>query len=228
MGAHHPWYVLLPAVLVVAVLFVANRWIAGRFRRRFNPGLVTAAAAIGVLGIIAAFVVNGQQHQNDDLTSGSFRTVVDGADARTAANDAKANESLRLISRGSGQAFEDAWTAAAALVDQQLQEPALASLGGSWTTYKSAHQQVVDLDNGGKWDDAVALATNPDDGPTPAFTDFDSRLQDAVASSGTQTTSALDSGNSVLLVLAGLAILIALAGAGLASTGVNRRLKEYS
>ena len=39
MGAHHPWYVLLPALVVIAVLYLVNRWIGRTFRRRFNTGL---------------------------------------------------------------------------------------------------------------------------------------------------------------------------------------------
>ena len=76
--------------------------------------------------------------------------MVDGATARTAANDAKANESLRLIARGSGQAYEDAWTAAAATVDQALTDPTLSGSQGTWETYKSQHAEIVDLDNGGR------------------------------------------------------------------------------
>ena len=144
MGAHQPLLVLLPALVAVLLLWLVNRWIGRRFRRRFNTGLVLALGAIGVLGIVAALVVNGQQNQNDDLSSGSFETVVDGATARTAANDAKANESLRLIARGSGQAYEDAWTAAAATVDQSLTDPELSGSQGAWETYKSQHADIVE------------------------------------------------------------------------------------
>jgi hypothetical protein len=229
MGAHHPWYVLLPAVLTLLVLYFVNRWIAVRFRRRFNTGLVLAAVAVLVVGLVAAFVTNSQRTQNDELTNGSFETVVDGATARTAANDAKANESLRLIARGSGQAFEDAWVAASGVVDDALLEASLSGAQGSWSTYKSLHQQIVDEDTGGDWDQAVALATSTaPDSPSAAFTDVDTRLQDAVTQSGTVTTDTLRNGNSVLFVLAILAVLAALAGAAFASVGVNQRLKEYA
>jgi hypothetical protein len=229
MGSHHPWYVLLPAVLALLALYFVNRWIAGRFRRRFNTGLVLAAVAVAVVGLVAAFATNSQANQNDELTDGSFETVVDGATARTAANDAKANESLRLIARGSGQAFEDAWTAASGVVDDALLEADLSGSQGSWSTYKSLHQDIVDLDSGGDWDQAVELATSTAPGsPSEAFADVDTLLQDAVTSSGTVTTDTLRSGNSVLLVLAILAVLAALAGAAFASVGVNQRLKEYA
>ena len=229
MGAHHPWLVLLPAVLGVALLFLCNRWIARHFRRRVNTGLALAMAAIAVVGIAAGLVSNSNQNQNDELTGGSFEAVVDGATARTAANDAKANESLRLIARGSGQAFEDAWVAAAATVDQALTEQSLTGLQGDWATYKSQHQEIVDLDDGGDWDAAVLLATSSEDGsPSATFEDFDARLQDSLSQSGAQTTDTLKNGNSILLVLVVLAVLAGLVSAGFASVGVNQRLKEYS
>ena len=83
MGAHHPWWVFLPAVVAVVLLWFANRWIGRRFHRRVNPGILIAVLAVGVVGIVAAFLVNGQQNQNDELTDGSFQSVVDGSSART-------------------------------------------------------------------------------------------------------------------------------------------------
>jgi len=229
MGAHHPWLVLLPGLVCFAILYLGNRWISRHFRRRVNPGLLLAMGAVGALAVVAGLVTNSQQNQNDELTQGSFETVVDGATARTAANDAKANESLRLIARGSGQAFEDAWTAAAGVVDTALLEASLSGLQGSWQTYESQHQQIVDLDNGGQWDDAVAAATSTEDGSSSAsFEEFDGRIQDAVSQSGTFTTDTLGNGNSVLLVLSVLSVLAALAAAGFAFSGVNQRLKEYA
>jgi len=229
MGAHHPGYVLLPVLVAVVLLWFVNRWIGRRFHRRVNPGILTAVLAVGVVGLVAAFVVNGQQNQNDELADGSFQSVVDGSSARTAANDAKANESLRLIARGSGQAFEDAWVAAAAVVDQALLEPSLGGLQGSWETYKSQHQEIVELDTGGNWDEAVAAATSTEDGSSSdTFADFDARLQDSLSVSGTSTTQTLTNGNYALLVLAALALLAGLAAAGFAASGVNQRLKEYS
>jgi hypothetical protein len=229
MGAHHPWYVLLPTLAVIAVLYLVNRWIGRTFRRRFNTGLLLAVVAVGAVGVVAAFVLNGQHNQNAELTDGSFETVVDGATARTAANDAKANESLRLIARGSGQAFEDAWKAAAAVVDNSLLEASLSGTQGTWDTYKTEHQKIVDLDTNGNWDDAVAAATSADVGSSSeAFADFDAQVEDAVARSATITTDTLVNGNSVLFGLAILAVLAGLAGAAFAAVGVNQRIKEYA
>jgi len=229
MGAHHPVLVLLPTLAAVVLLWLANQWIGRRFHRRVNPGLFLAITAVGVVGVVAALMTNGQQNQNDELSDGSFQSVVEGSAARTAANDAKANESLRLIARGSGQAFEDAWTAAAQTVDLALEEPTLSGLAGVWSTYKSQHQAIVDLDAGGQWDEAVAEATSTEPGSSSdTFTDFDAQLQDSLSQSGSTTTETLTNGNSVLLVLSVLALLAGLAAAAFAASGVNQRLKEYA
>lgn len=229
MGGQHPYWLLGLAVAALVVLWWLNRQHARHFRRRFNVGVLTAALLVLVVSLVTIVLAIGRSGDNDDLLAGSFRTAVDQAEARTAANDAKANESLRLIARGSGQAFEDAWVAAAATVDQALLEPSLNGLQGSWATYKSQHQEIVDLDDGGDWDAAVVAATSTEDGSaSDTFADFDAQLQDSLSASGTATTQTLTNGNSVLLVLAVIAFLAALAAAGFAASGVNQRLKEFS
>jgi len=229
MGAHHPVLVMLPALALLVLLYFVNRWLARRFRRRFNVGLLLAAAVVLVVGLVAALVSNSNQNQNAELEAGPFQTAVTGATARTAANDAKANESLRLIARGSGQAFEDAWTAAAAIVDDSLTTPDLSDLQGDWADYGAQHQEIVDLDANGQWDEAVVEATSTEPGsPSETFASFDSRLQDVISQAGSHTTSSLTGGNALLLILAIVAVLAGLLAAGFGASGVNRRLKEYS
>jgi hypothetical protein len=229
MDAHHPWWLVLTTGVALAVLVWVNRWISRHFHRRVNVGVLLAVVAIGLVGLASAVVANGQDDQNDDLSAVEFQAVVDGATARTAANDAKANESLRLIARGSGEPFEEAWKAAADTVDRALFEQSLTGLRGVWSTYKDQHDEIVTLDKGGQWDDAVAAATSTEDGSSSdTFAEFDGQLQDAVSSSGAITTNTLRDGNTVLLVLAALGLLAGLGGALFAASGVNQRLKEYS
>ena len=72
------------------------------------------------------------------------------------------------------------------------------------------------------------MATSAEDGSSSStFADFDGQLQDSVSQTGALTTDTLSNGNSVLLVLAGIAVLVALAAAGFAASGVNQRLKEF-
>ncbi len=223
MGAQQPWFLLLPGLAAFALLFWVNRQLAARFRRRFNIGIVAAAAAVAVLTLVAIVVSQGQRSANQDLLDGSYKDAVDNASARTAGNDAKANESLRLIKRGSGQVYEDAWAAA----DGKVRDT--TSADAAWDRYAAVHQRIVTLDTNGRWDDAVELATTPDArGSTAAFEAFDEQSRETVASSGRTTTDELRAGNSGILVLAVVTLLAGLAAAGAAAWGVGQRRKEYA
>ena len=151
-----------------------------------------------------------------------YSDAVDAASARTAGNDAKANESLRLINRGSGQVYEDAWAAAAARSGTRVGRHRRGTT--TWTSTR-----IVTLDTNGRWDDAVELATTTDaQGSTAAFEAFDEQSREAVASSGRTTTDELRTGNSGILVLAVVTLLAGLAAAGAAAWGVGQRRKEYA
>ncbi len=223
MGAQQPLLLLLPGLAAFALLFWVNRQLAARFRRRFNVGIVAAAAAIAVLTLVAVVVSQGQRSANQDLRDGPYKDAVDAASARTAGNDAKANESLRLIKRGSGQVYEDAWAAA----DRKVRNT--TSADAAWARYEAVHREIVRLDTNGRWDDAVALATTTgDQGSTAAFETFDAQSREAVANSGLTTTDELRTGNTGILVLAALTLLVSLAAAGAAAWGVGQRRKEYA
>ena len=64
------------------------------------------------LGLLTASV--------EDTRDGGFEDVRLTAAARTAANRAKSAESLTLVARGSGQAYEKTWQDNAALVQDNL------------------------------------------------------------------------------------------------------------
>jgi hypothetical protein len=223
MGAHQPLLMLLPGLLALAVLFWVNRQLAARFRRRFNVGIVAAAAAVAILTLVAVVVSQGQHRANQDLRDGPYKDAVDAASARAAGNDAKANESLRLIKRGSGQVYEDAW----AVADAKVRDT--TSADAAWARYEAVHREIVRLDTNGRWDDAVALATTTgDQGSTAAFETFDAQSREAVTTSGLTTTDELRTGNTGILVLAALTLLVGLAAAGAAAWGVGQRRKEYA
>ena len=113
---------------------------------------VAAATLVGVV------VSAGQRGANADLSEGDYRSAVDEATARSAGNDARSNEALRLINRGSGAGFEAAYADAADVVREDASGPTL----DLWTAYDTLHTQVIELDDGGQWDGAVAVVTGPD------------------------------------------------------------------
>jgi len=225
LGGQQPLLILLPGLAALALLWWVNTQLATVFRRRFNVGIAAAFVVVGALTLIAAGVSSSQSGANDEIRDGSYRLAVAEATARTAANDAKSNESRRLGAQGSGAIYEEGWRAAAQRVNENA-SPATLEL---WQIYSDLHVSVVELEESGKYDAAVALATTvAADGPTAALDAFDQASQSAVSQAATETTDQLRSGNSIFLVLAVLTLLLGLGAAGLATRGIAQRRREYA
>ena len=225
LGAQHPFLILLPGLLALGLLWWVNRNLARRFRRRINLGIAAAAVTVAGLTLVAVVVAAVQAGNNGDLRDGSYDRSYRESTARTAANDAKANESLRLISRGSGQVYEDRWDTAAGVVEDNASQQTRPL----WDDYAAVHQEIVSLDNGGRYDAAVGLATTTDDiGSTAKLNAFDARSQEIITASGAETTDALRNGNTGILVLAIVTLLLGTAAAGMAVWGIGQRRREYA
>ena len=98
-----------------------------------------------------------------------------------------------------------------------------------WDDYAAVHQEIVSLDNGGRYDAAVGLATTTDDiGSTAKLNAFDARSQEIITASGSETADALRNGNTGILVLAIVTLLLGTAAAGMAVWGIGLRRREYA
>lgn len=225
MGGQHPVWLFWIGLLALIALWWLNRQLAKRFHRRINVGLAAAAIAVAVLTLIAVVLAQNQSGDNQELIDGSYQQAADGAAVRSLANDAKANESLRLIKRGSGAQFEGAWGAAA---DGVVDRASTATLS-EWSRYRDLHEKIVALDNEGQWEEAVAAATTSEPGGASAVLDLvDRSAQRQVDESAEQTTDTLRSGRTFALVLAVATLLLGLVAATLCAWGVNQRRREYA
>jgi hypothetical protein len=217
---------LLGVACILALIGVAL-WLARRTHRYLNGPLTAAIALLAAVLIVSALAIGAIAQTTSAVARGEYAAAVALADVSTAANDARANESLTLIARGSGAALEKAWVADDKAVRQQL-EQARAPLGGVWQSYAEAHRKVRALDDGGQWDDAVALATSTKtDGAAARFATFD---EGAATARDTASTDAIDQleglggWTPVYTVLVSLAALLA---AWLVVRGFGRRIEEY-
>lgn len=225
MSGQQPIWILWIGVAALVALWWLNRQIARRFHRRLNVGLAVAAVAVGLLTVVATFLAQDQSGDNEELVDGSYQQAADAAEVRTLANDAKANESLRLIKRGSGSTYEDLWTAAAKQVDEQ----ATGSTHTQWDRYAALHGEIVELDKGGNWLAAVGKATTRDDaGASAALDSVDRLAQGQVDRAAQATTDTLRSGREFAIGLAVATLLLGLIAAATCAWGVNQRRKEYA
>jgi hypothetical protein len=191
--------------------------------------MLASAAVLLVItvgGLIAAQLLGSTL---SSISNGSFAAINTAADARIDANNAKSNESLTLIARGSGQAFEDAWKSSADSVSGNLQRlserPELVT---QWQAYTDVHGEIRDLDDGGRWERAVALATGSKaDSSNTVFGTFDQNLASYLDEESQQTSNSLADEQPAMVAGAILILLGGLAAALLGRWGVAARLKEY-
>jgi hypothetical protein len=229
MKAGAGYIVLVIALLGLGGVIAAQVWLARRFKRKINVGMLASSIVLLVLVIGSLIVVLQLRSSLKEISSGSLAAVNTAADARINANNAKSNESLTLIARGSGQTFEAAWKSSADSVAEDLgrltDKPELA---GQWQAYTDVHNQIRALDDGGQWDKAVAKATgSANDSSNTVFGAFDSNLAGYLDGVSQEASNSLANEQPVMVVAAILILLGGLAAALLGRRGVAERLREY-
>jgi hypothetical protein len=220
-------------VLALLVLIGGMLWLSLRTHRYVNAPLAAATAAVLVTLVVASISLALVSSQVGQVRDGSYAATLATARARIAAFDAKSNESLTLIARGSGQAFEAAWTSSSKVVTAQSQAAArlssdAARMGPLWAGYAFVHVEIRKADDGGGWDAAVAQATGT--GATSAnatFADFDASSAAVLTSSSAAASASLDAPRTWLALAAWLGLLVGIGAAVSAWWGVSLRLEEY-
>jgi hypothetical protein len=229
MKAGAGYIVLVIALLGLGGVIAAQIWLARRFKRKINVGMLASSIVLLVLLIGSLIVILQLRSSLKEISSGSLAAVNTAADARINANNAKSNESLTLIARGSGQAFEAAWKSSADSVAENLGRLAdKPELMGQWQGYTDVHTQIRALDDEGQWDKAVAKATSSaNDSSNTVFGAFDSNLAGYLDGVSQEASNSLADEQPVMVVSAVLILLGGLAAALLGRWGVAERLREY-
>ena len=229
MKAGVGYVVLVISLLALGGMIAAQLWLARRFKRTINVGMLASSIVLLVIVIGTLVVVQQLRSGLNEISSGSLAAVNTAANARINADNAKSNESLTLIARGSGQAFEEAWKSSANSVSESLgqlsDQPELAS---QWQAYTDVHSQIRALDDGGQWEKAVAKATGSGkDSSNTVFGTFDSNLAGYLDGVSQDAANSLADEQPVMVVAAILILLGGLATALLGRWGVAERLREY-
>ncbi len=219
---------LLVGGLALAGMILVAVWLARRTRRYLNPSVTGAIVLSLVTLFVAAAAINSIAATTARVAANDYRDAVALADVSTAANDARANESLTLIARGSGAANEKAWQADATAIDAAL--PQLRQIDqGNWVAYRTAHAAIRKADDSGNWDEAVTLSTATKAGSAGAtFSAFDSEVTQARDAAGQQAVSDLNGVGGTTPLIAVLIALAALVAVWLIIRGITQRLREYA
>lgn len=232
MDSISPWVFLVVGLAMLGALYYSHRWVSQRFKRRFNVGITVAAVIVAVAWLGGAATMFSTASNVNDIEDGSFAVVNAAAQARISAYDAKSNESLTLISRGSGAIFEETWVASADQVTSSLDTVdelwGTTSAQRNWQDYVAVHEEIRALDDGGRWDQAVRLATSDQEGSSNAtFVTFDDGVSQTLSDASSDTNSGLADAGPILVIGAILMLVVGALAAVAARWGLAERLKEY-
>ncbi|HET6295275.1 MAG TPA: hypothetical protein VFG33_17955 [Kribbella sp.] len=223
-------WLLVGGLLTLVVLGFTMIWLAKRTHRYVNLPLAFAGVLVLLTMLVGGTSLASASGSAKDTRSHSYADTLAMSRARIAAYDAKSNESLTLIARGSGAAFEKDWVDSAKTVDDQL-----AIVAGTapqaqqpWTAYKANHTEIRKLDDGGNWDQAVpkAIAATGTSANT-TFAAFDTATSKKLTDFSTATRGELTDARNGLPPIGWLGIPIGIVAALLAAWGLSQRLGEY-
>ncbi len=227
------WWLAISGLLALTILVLALVWLARRTRRYVNVPLAAGAVVVLVTLLIGVVGLVGVGNKVDTVRDGVYAATLSTAQARIAGFDAKSNESLGLIARGSGAAFETAWKASNDVVEGELgklsQNTASAELTElPWDPYAEVHAQIRALDDNGNWDGAVRLATGSSArSGNASFASFDESSGQQLTDLGQDTASQLDHAGRWLPFAAFVGLAAGVIAALCAWWGLSLRLEEY-
>ncbi len=231
---------LVVGIAAVVVLVRLHTDVARSTKRRLTPGLLVAVAAVVVALLWGAAAMVTQAllvtEQRGDGTGPAGLVV----SSRFAALQARTAETLTLVARGSGSAYEDEWNRLVPTLtapDGDLARAAGAApsvrgdLDGAQDAarrWAGAHTRLRALDDGGDYDAAVALALSTAPGGAAAESArVDAALQRAINALSAQAADDAEAASAATTLLGIGVVVLTLVAAGGIVAGLWPRLQEY-
>lgn len=227
-SATSPRLVIAGVVLVLVLLVLAQVSLARRSRRRLNPGLVLASALMALLAVWLTGAGLVSAHETNEARTQGSEPLDRAVTARTLAQQARADEILGLLERGSDvdldQRFNERTEQLKSLLAQRDVDGAAAALSG-WVTSNDEIRQKLDA---GDYRGAVAIAR--DASPhrsTVQFTRLDDALLDDIDRLRDRQRDEVESAYRALDLLSAGAAAISVLAALAVAAGIAPRLSEY-
>ncbi|TCM41841.1 hypothetical protein [Kribbella sp. VKM Ac-2568] len=229
VGNGNVW-LYLAGLATLIVLGLTLYWLARKTHRYLNVPIAAAAVLVLLTMLVGGTSLANASGAAKDTRGDAYADTLALSRARIAAYDAKSNESLTLIARGSGAAFEEAWKKSSGTVDDQLAVAAGSApdLQSKWSVYKKVHTDIRESDDDGNWDKAVGQAIGTSDQTSNvAFNEFDKQSSQNLSGASDTTRAELKDARDGLPPIAWLGLPIGIAAALLITWGMSQRLEEY-
>lgn len=223
-----PTVEVILGLAALAILVGAQIYLRRVTRRVFNVGLLvaTGAALISLLWVLIA--VLGVSHNIDQSRDDGSTRISELTETRISALTARSNETLTLVARGSGEAFDKGYQRIAAQLGARLERHGLAKAQDAWNGWEDAHREIRDADEAGDYATAVELAVGGSErGARAHFDEVDKDLATALDETNRRFTDEVSqAGNAVTGTVIGVIALAVMMAAG-STVGIWQRLKEY-
>jgi hypothetical protein len=216
------------SVVALVMLVLAQVFLTRHSHRRVNPGLALASVLMAVLAVwlSVAGVLSGRAAA-DARTRGSepLATVVT---ARILAQQARADEIIGVLKRGSDTQSDQSYDARTADLSQRLDRYPVTGTAGALDGWVRSHDEIRRRLAAGDYPGAVAIAR--DDGPqrsTAQFTRLDSALRDDITARRDWQRDEIVRAYTALNLLTPGAAAIGVLAALAVTAGIWPRLNEY-
>ncbi|ONI73121.1 hypothetical protein ALI144C_45055 [Actinosynnema sp. ALI-1.44] len=245
-AASLPWLTVALTLVLLGSLIATQVYLTRKTNRLINTGLLVSTVAVGiglVWGVAAGWVSAAAVGSARDDGSQQVDVLVQ---ARIVALKCRADETLTLVARGDGTAYEKEWQELAPTIsgkgenDKDLLAKARASASDpaisqqvrgaidNAQAWQEAHRKLRELDDTGQYDQAVSMALGDDDkDAASAFNKLDENLSNAIQKGREKFVESTSSAQNALTGLVPGVAVLALIGAGGALVGIRQRLREY-
>lgn len=229
------------AAVMLALLVVAQVFLARRTHRVFNVALVVATVVLIGLSAWSLFGLAGEQSRLSTAQREGSDSVEVLSAARILALREQADESLALVAHGGSPNYLTDFASvskvlapaggllgeAGALAKGQGSSSAVSRLDATFAQYQGVHSQVAALEKSGRSEKAITLAVGSS---APELALSDRLNSDVVAEIGSAQARFTHSAREATSAVGGLGLaiplLIAVAGL-LALLGLQQRVSEY-
>ena len=231
-----PWAAIILPIVALAGLVAGQFYLARRWHRVLNPGLLAASA---MLLLLLAWTVVAGSISAVSTSSGRDDGAVPGAElteSRILAQQARAAETLKLVRRDASGDYDHTFDTATARLDRLLSDYPGSAPGSdqvrrahnSLARWRTAHQRMNDALGRGDFPTASAVAIGSDPSQASAAVDtLDSALAAGISDTRSTLRGNISDAARALDFLAPGALTLAALAAALVVAGLWPRLREY-
>ncbi len=227
-----PWVPLSGLLAAVLMLLFVQWRMTRRTGRLFNMGL-TAATALMVIALLAVSLATTLSWRGSTSFGGSYSPVQTLTEARIAAQQARASETLALVRRQPGEVadFDEAATNIGDLIDESGDPGAAAGKARTaLLEWRKGHAEMRSRLDRGDYAGAVEAATV--EGALPhssadAFGELDAALQTAIADARLELRREIEDARQASAALSAVVVLLSIGATICVVVGFRHRLLEY-